>query len=173
MPRIYLIILLSSALCGCATAPTAPPDSGPRAPGNIYTLKSGEYKYPASGYLFAWPIKGDIASSFGSKIGRIVNKGIDIKANDGMNVHAAKAGRVVYCNRRLKGFGETVILDHGNGYQTVYAYNSSIIAKIGDEVRQNDIIAKAGRTGRARGPMLHFEIRKDGEPQNPYYHLPH
>jgi len=73
---------------------------------------------------------------------------------------------------RLGAFiGKTVILDHGNNFQTVYSYNSDILVKVGDLVSQNTVIAKVGRTGRARQPSLHFEVRKNGEPQNPIYYL--
>lgn len=121
---------------------------------------------------FAWPVRGYIISSFGSKVDRIVNKGIDIKAAEGTSVRASRSGRVVYSDPYLKGFGKTLIIDHGDNYQTVYSYNSDIIAKVGDRVEQDQVIAKVGRTGRTREPALHFEIRKRGMSQNPFYYLP-
>ncbi len=121
---------------------------------------------------FLWPVRGYIAASFGSKVDKIKNKGIDIRADEGANVKASRSGRVVYCDSYLKGFGKTVILDHADNYQTVYSYNSDILVKAGDPVQQNDVIAKVGKSGRAKEPTLHFEIRKDGEPQNPAYYLP-
>lgn len=120
---------------------------------------------------FIWPLKGTVVSYFGSKMDRTKNKGIDIHAQEGASVRASRAGRVVLCDEWLKGFGKTVILDHGDNFQTVYAYNSMILVNPGDVVEQNSVIAKAGRTGRAKEPSLHFEIRRDGEPQNPFYYL--
>lgn len=120
---------------------------------------------------FAWPLRGVIASCFGAKLDMTRNKGIDIRAEEGSPVKASRAGKVVFCDEWLKGFGKTVILDHGDAFQTVYAYNSVILVNPGDVVEQNTVIAKVGRGGRAKEPSLHFEIRRDGEPQNPYYYL--
>jgi len=166
--------MIIPALSGCASAPGAPPASprGGMEGGPSRTISPVAISFPAAlrGY-FTWPVRGEVISPFGSKVGRVVNKGIDIQAGEGADVRAARAGRVVYCDSHFKGFGKTVILDHGDKYQTVYAYNSDILVKVGDAVERNSIIAKAGRTGRARESMLHFEIRKDGEPQNPFYYL--
>lgn len=120
---------------------------------------------------FIWPVRGDIAASFGSRADRHINKGIDIRASEGMNVAASRGGKVVYCDSHLKGFGQTVIIDHMDGFQTVYSYNAGIAVRVGDMVEQRDVIAKVGSSGRAREPMLHFEIRKNGEPQNPEFYL--
>ncbi len=136
---------------------------------------AGRYEEERKSFLFKdsfiWPLKGTVISYFGSKMDRTKNKGIDIHAQEGSSVRASKAGRVVLCDQWLKGFGKTVILDHGDNFQTVYAYNSMILVNLGDVVEQNSVIAKAGRTGRAKEPSLHFEIRRDGEPQNPFYYL--
>lgn len=121
---------------------------------------------------FLWPVRGTVISPYGSKFDKTSNKGIDILAEEGRDVRASRAGKVVYCDENMKGFGKTVILDHGDGFQTVYAYNSRILTSPGAIVRQNEAIAKTGNTGRAKQASLHFEIRKAGEPQNPYYYLP-
>ena len=124
------------------------------------------------GESFIWPVRGALLTSFGATTDKIISKGIDIKAPEGAGVRASRSGKVVYRDGYLKGFGKTVILDHGDNYQTVYSYNSDILVNVGDQVTRNTIIAKVGRTGRAKDPMLHFEIRRDGEPQNPFYYLP-
>lgn len=121
---------------------------------------------------FLWPARGQLLSVFGDKINGTNNKGIDIKIPEGSDVRASRAGKVVYSDSRMKGFGKTVILDHGDKFQTVYAYNSDILVRVGDVIRQNEVIAKAGKTGRAKEPSLHFEIRKDGEPRDPVMYLP-
>ncbi len=128
--------------------------------------------YPVSNELFAWPIRGVLLTPFGAIADKVVNKGIDIKAPEGGAVRASRSGKVVYCDPHLKGFGKTVIIDHGDRYQTVYSYNSMILVNLSDQVSQNAVIAKVGKTGRAKVASLHFEIRKDGKPQNPSYFLP-
>ena len=127
---------------------------------------------PVLGESFIWPVRGALITSFGVVADKIISKGIDIRAPEGAGVRASRSGKVVYRDQYLKGFGKTVILDHGDRYQTVYSYNSDILVNVGDQVAQNTVIAKVGRTGRAKDPTLHFEIRRDGEPQNPFYYLP-
>lgn len=120
---------------------------------------------------FIWPIRGKIVSSFGERKGTTPNKGIDIQAGAGAQVVAARSGKVIFSEDKLKGYGKTVILDHGDEYQTVYAHNSEILVKIGEEVSRSVPIAKAGSTGRGSAPYLHFEIRKGHKPQNPFHYL--
>jgi murein DD-endopeptidase MepM/ murein hydrolase activator NlpD len=121
---------------------------------------------------FIWPVKGRIISSFGENRGSIPNKGIDIQARDGIIVAASRSGRVIFSEEKVKGFGKTIIIDHGDGIQTVYSHNSEILVKIGKDVRQSQPIAKVGSTGRGNSSYLHFEIRKRHKPQNPFYYLP-
>ncbi len=168
--KIIFVLVLATMLAGCATAPETYVST--HAKGAVCAPSSFETTFfPSVKEAFAWPVRGCIISSFGDKVGRVRNKGVDISAADGSNVRAAKAGKVVYCDSYLKGFGKTVILDHGNNYQTVYSYNQEILVRVGDVVEQNTVIARVGRTGRAKEPSLHFEIRKSGEPQNPSYYL--
>jgi len=105
---------------------------------------------------FMWPMTGRVTSHFGKR-GRRMHKGIDIAANVGTPIRAASGGEVIFSGRR-KGYGGTVVVDHG-GFISLYAHCSAMIAKVGDTVRQGDVIAKSGRTGNARGAHLHFEIR--------------
>lgn len=141
-------------------------------PGSATTRQA--YTAPKTSFAhqaFVWPVRGTIISPYGDKLDRTKNKGMDISAPEGTPVRASKAGKVVFCDEWLKGFGKTVILDHGDSFQTVYAYNSFILVNVGDVVEQNMVIAKVGRGGRAKMSSLHFEIRRDGEPQNPFYYL--
>lgn len=121
---------------------------------------------------FIWPVKGKVISYFGEKRDSIPNKGIDIQAREGMTVAASRSGKVIFSEDKVRGFGKTVIIDHGDGIQTVYSHNSEILARVGDDVRQSQAIAKVGSTGRVSSPYLHFEIRKRHKPQNPFYYLP-
>jgi len=121
---------------------------------------------------FAWPVKGDIVSFFGARSSLTKNKGIDIAANYGQEVRAARSGKVSYVDENLKGYGKVIIVDHKEDFSTVYAYLSEIDVALGEVVGQNKTIAKVGSTGRAQRPTLHFEIRKKHVPKNPFYYLP-
>ena len=121
---------------------------------------------------FVWPIKGKIVSHFGSLKHASTNKGIDIEGRYDQDVVASRSGKVSFCSESMTGYGRTIIIDHGDGIQTVYSYNSVNLVKVGDSVKQNQLIAKVGKGGRAVTPSLHFEIRKNHQPQNPFYYLP-
>ncbi len=167
LSRLFVVVCMTLFLSGCATAPhqmAGEPGVRP-VPASTYQV------YAPKNELFSWPLKGYVITSFGVNSASR-SKGIDIRAKEGAAVRAAKSGRVVYCDPYMKGLGNTVIIDHGNGIQTVYAYNSAILVSVGDTVERGSVIAKAGATGRAKEPSLHFEVRKNGEPQNPAYYLP-
>ncbi|NQT00119.1 MAG: peptidoglycan DD-metalloendopeptidase family protein [Candidatus Omnitrophica bacterium] len=121
---------------------------------------------------FIWPVKGKIISYFGMKRDQVKNKGIYIQTKKGIKVYAARSGRVSFCSQELKGYGKAVIIDHLDGYSTVYAQNSNNLVKLNQLVSQGEAIAKAGLSGRARNPELYFEIRKGHKPQNPFFYLP-
>ena len=121
---------------------------------------------------FIWPVKGRVVSYFGSMKDMAKNNGIDIETREGVGIVASRSGKVTYTNDNMKGYGKTIIIDHLDGFQTVYAHNDKNLVSVEQEVGQGQIIAKAGRTGRASSPMLHFEIRKKHKSQNPFYYLP-
>lgn len=118
---------------------------------------------------FQWPIKGKVVSYFGERRGGKLLKGVRIKTKEGESIHAARQGRVVFADY-LNGYGHTVILDHGDGYYSVYAQNSVLTVKLDDSVSRGATIAKAG--GQGRSGFLHFEIRRNETAQNPLYFLP-
>jgi len=122
------------------------------------------------GYI--WPVQGRVVSYYGSIADNVKNKGIDIAALQGTDIVAARSGKVVFSDDKVKGMGKTLIIQHDNGYSTLYAYNSENLVRSGDHVKQNQTIAKIGCTGRAKKASLHFQIRKGHEPKNPYYYLP-
>lgn len=121
---------------------------------------------------FVWPLKGKVISYFGATKSASRNKGIDISAPMGTNIVASRSGTVSFCTDVMEGYGKTIIIDHAGGFQTVYAYNMKNFVREGDRVRQNQVIAKVGKGGRAVASSLHFEIRKNHEPENPFYYLP-
>ena len=120
---------------------------------------------------FVWPIPGgSISSEFGMR-GTSHHDGIDIPCHDGVPVHAARAGRILYSDQ-LRGYGNLVIMEHDEGYATVYAHLRQTIVPVGSAVRQGEPIATCGDTGKTSGPNLHFEVRKANVARNPLFYLP-
>jgi len=118
-----------------------------------------------------WPVNGGIVTSrFGNRRGRH-HDGIDISAKRGTPIKAASSGKVVYAGR-LSGYGNLIILKHRKNLFTAYAHADSNKVSKGDKVRQGAIIATVGRTGRASGPHLHFEVRDKTKARNPLFFLP-
>ncbi|MGB2359852.1 MAG: murein hydrolase activator EnvC family protein [Porticoccaceae bacterium] len=114
-----------------------------------------------------WPLKGRVAHSFGSRrSGELRWEGWLIGAKAGDEVKAVHQGRVVFSNY-LRGFGLLVIVDHSDGYLTLYAHNQELLKDTGDWVQSNEILSRAGDTGGLDKPALYFEIRKDGNPADP------
>lgn len=116
-----------------------------------------------------WPALGTVTSTFGQRWGRD-HDGIDIAAAIGTNVRAFMGGKVSFSGWQ-DGYGNLVILDHGNGLKTYYGHNSKLLVKVGQTVDTSAIIAKSGNTGRSTGPHIHFEVRKNENPVNPLPYL--
>jgi lipoprotein NlpD len=121
---------------------------------------------------FIWPIKGKVISTFGATYDNVINKGLNIEPYYNGDVIASRGGRVVFYSDKLESFGKTLIIDHGDGLLTVYSRNSKVFVKLGDNITRGTLIAKAGKSKRGKKEYLHFEIRKNSIPQNPYYFLP-
>lgn len=119
---------------------------------------------------YAWPIHGLLVSRFGVR-GAEHHDGIDIAAPLGTPISAAAAGKVIFAGEQ-RGYGKLAVIDHGGGEATVYAHCSEVLVQVGESVRAGQTIAKVGRTGRATGPHLHFEIRIHAQPRNPLFYLP-
>jgi septal ring factor EnvC (AmiA/AmiB activator) len=118
-----------------------------------------------------WPLRGNVMARFGTdRPEGGMWRGILIKANDGAQVHAVGGGSVVYANW-LRGFGNLLIVDHGEQYLSVYAYNQSLLKQVGDAVRPGDTIALAGSTGGQVDSALYFEIRHRGAAVDPLMYL--
>ncbi|MGE0681898.1 MAG: peptidoglycan DD-metalloendopeptidase family protein [Candidatus Binatia bacterium] len=120
--------------------------------------------------FFIWPLEGKLSSKFGPRNGSF-HDGIDIAAPLGTSVRAAADGRVIFSDV-LRGYGNVVIVRHAKSYLTVYAHHRVNLVKEGQMVRQGDVIAEVGQTGRATGASLHFEVRKDNLARNPLQYLP-
>lgn len=119
---------------------------------------------------FTWPVKGKIVAYFREKNAGVLNKGIDILAKTQEDIHASKAGKVIFAGN-VPGYGKTLILDHGDGFASVYGGASIILAQAGEEVASGKIIGKTGNPPREEFGALHFQIRKNNKPQNPLYYL--
>lgn len=118
-----------------------------------------------------WPVRGRVTAPFGKYrhpvfAAEIVRKGIDIDAPIGEEIKAVERGRVVYADR-FSGYGNMVIVDHGERYYTIYGHLSEILKKNGDEVKQGDVLGRAGDSDSLAGSKLYFEIRKDGHSLDP------
>jgi len=124
---------------------------------------------PASNSRWMWPVKGKIISTFSHT--DTARKGIDISSRLGADVYASNNGTVVYSGDGLRGYGELIIIKHNNNLLSAYAHNSKRLVKEGQSIKQGSVIAKTGK-GTDGKPLLHFEIRKNGQPVNPLSYLP-
>jgi murein DD-endopeptidase MepM/ murein hydrolase activator NlpD len=113
-------------------------------------------------------VNGVVTSGFGWRWGRM-HEGIDIAAPSGTPIRAVAAGTVIYAGW-MGGYGNIVIVDHGNGLATAYAHQSAIYIG-GGGVSQGTVIGAVGSTGNSTGPHLHFEVRVNGSPVDPMGYL--
>lgn len=126
---------------------------------------------------FLRPISGRITSYYGYRVNPVtgqykLHKGIDYAGNYGDPIKASKSGVVEYSGW-ISGYGNTIILGHGNGVQTLYPHAQTLNVSYGDTVSQGDVIATVGSTGNSTGPHLHFEIRINGEAVDPLNYIPY
>lgn len=134
--------------------------------------KCGEVAIPPLGTgNFLWPANRRYLSGYNfSK----VHPGIDIAGRLGEPIYASDAGTVIYAGYSLNaagrpvGYGQYVVLDHGNGYQTLYAHASQLFVRCGQQVQRGQVIAAIGSVGRSTGPHLHYEIRYLSQAVNPW-----
>jgi len=114
---------------------------------------------------FTWPVAGSVTSPFGER-GDGFHHGIDIGCRTGTPIQASAPGRVSYA-ADARAYGTTVAIDHGNGYMTVYAHLSEIVASLDGWVSGGEVVGLCGSTGRSTGSHLHFEVRYDGSVYDP------
>lgn len=127
-----------------------------------------------SARTIGWPLKGRIIRRYGQETRAyntsVVSNGIDIAVAEWTGVSAAADGKVIFSGN-YGGQGKLLIIDHNNGFFTVYGYNNELLVSTGSTVKKGQIIAKSGMTGSANEPSLHFEVRKDGKAVNPLSYL--
>ena len=116
---------------------------------------------------FVWPTSGFISQGYWAG-----HHAIDIAGSPGVAVKAADSGYVAVAQWSDVGYGRMVIIDHGNGYQTLYAHMNAYYVEVGQSVSKGQSIGERGSTGNSTGPHLHFEVIKNGVCQNPFIYLP-
>ncbi|MDP6374689.1 MAG: peptidoglycan DD-metalloendopeptidase family protein [Pseudomonadales bacterium] len=128
--------------------------------GSVFITRKGK---------LSWPVRGTVLHRFGSSRagGRLQWSGTVFQAPSGTPVSAVSSGRVVFADW-LRGFGLLTILDHGSGYMTLYGHSDTLTKRVGDWVESGEVIASAGQSGGQSSPGVYFEIRLDGETQNPH-----
>jgi len=149
--------------------------------GDVLFVRAGPRRVPTRFYMaspeldgraleLAWPVEGRVISAFGKRGGGW-HAGMDIKAEIGTPIFAAASG-IVISSGQERAYGRIIRLEHDNGFVTVYAHNLENLVEVGDRVSGGTIIGTVGRTGRASGPHLHFEIRYADIVYNPLHLLP-
>jgi lipoprotein NlpD len=147
-----------------AARPAPPPRPLPEAP-------VSRRREPGAPSL-AWPTAGAVVTRFGATVRGLPANGIDLAAHAGMTVQAAAAGRVIYAGNEPERFGQLILIDHGGGWVTAYAYLGKVGVTEGQVVKARQVIARIGQSGEARRPLLHFELRKGNVPRDPAPYLP-
>jgi len=137
----------------------------------IRTARLRPLAHAAGSGGWTWPVRGWISSGYGERSfdgDSEMHYGVDIVVPPGTAVHATRAGRVVESRADFaRGWGWTIIVDHGDGWQTRYAHLSRNLARVGDTVVRGQRIGLSGSTGRSTGPHLHFGTYLSGVPKNP------
>ncbi|MFC4335577.1 M23 family metallopeptidase [Salininema proteolyticum] len=127
--------------------------------------KAEEEKKKAAEPNWQLPSSASISSGYGMRWGAMHN-GLDFAADMGSDVNAIGGGTVTFAGVN-GGFGNLVIIDHGNGIESYYGHNSAINVSVGDKVSRGDVIAQVGSTGDSTGPHIHLEVHVNGEPTEP------
>jgi murein DD-endopeptidase MepM/ murein hydrolase activator NlpD len=119
----------------------------------------------------SWPVSGRIIRDYGATSNGMPRHGMVIAVRPGTPVRAADSGRVVVSCDYMRGYGKTIVIDHGNGTTTAYCNNSELLVAEGDSVTKGQTIAKSGSSGRAAGGQLEFRVYRNGSPQDPRRYL--
>jgi len=159
------------------TRPAPLPKTQPPAPKSVpkpvtqapKIVSSDRKTRTAGGLQWRWPTRGRLLRTFAR--GDPARKGIDIVGDYGQPIYAASGGRVVYSGSGLVGYGKLIIIKHNGVYLSAYGYNRELLVAEGVKVAPGQLIAKMGRVDNSRA-LVHFEIRKHGQPINPLLMLP-
>lgn len=152
-----------------APAPERRADPPTPAPSTDHAEPSGDGGTAAASPSWRWPVDGPVLRGF--EADGAGKRGISIGGREGQPVRAAARGRVVYSGDGLRGYGNLVIVKHSERYLTAYGYNQELLVREGERVSGGQRIARMG-LGPGRRALLHFELRRDGEPLDPRRFLP-
>jgi lipoprotein NlpD len=175
--RIYAgqVLRLTAPRDGEARAPSPspgtvpPPEVAPSAqPRPAYTSPRSTEAAPVERLRWQWPTGGRVVARFSADDPN--RKGVKIAGRAGQPIVAAEGGSVVYSGSGLVGYGQLIIVKHNNNYLSAYGHNRKLLVQQGDPVARGAQIAEMGLAGGA--PVLHFEIRRDGDPVDPLALLP-
>ncbi|MEA3251923.1 MAG: peptidoglycan DD-metalloendopeptidase family protein [Pseudomonadota bacterium] len=145
-------------------------DAGTAVAGEANEPNAQQRSYsPVENIPWQWPAEGEVVGRFGD--GSNITAGIDIAGQKGQPVKAAGPGIVVYAGDGVRGYGNLILIKHNDRFLSAYAHNDSLKVKENDVVKAGEVIATMGNTD-ADGVKLHFEVRKEGQPQDPLEYLP-
>jgi murein DD-endopeptidase MepM/ murein hydrolase activator NlpD len=152
-----------------AANPTATPTPRPPAPTSRPAPPAPARSAPVATIPggFSWPLQGTLTQTFGNG-----HTGVDIADPTGTAVRAVAPGIVTVAAKATTGYGWRIVVDHGNGYSSLYAHLSAFNVAAGASVARGQVIGAVGQTGLATGPHLHFEVRVNGQPSDPLKFLP-
>ncbi|MEJ5975203.1 M23 family metallopeptidase [Novosphingobium sp. PS1R-30] len=150
-----------------ATADPAPPASAASAAASAAAATAA-----SATKIFGWPLQGTVRRGFTARTESDYHDGIDIRTPVGTAVRASAPGKVLFAGAEPRQFGNLVVIDHGNGWTSSYAFLSRVTVSENEDVRAGERIGLSGRTGMAKGPELHFELRRNNRPIDPAEELP-
>ena len=179
IPNARGLFLKAKSADELATRYEVSPDAIHRE-GEFWFLAGQKYLPKEMAYFrgegFLPPLKiGRVSSRYGMRSDPFTRRhtfhgGLDIAAPTGTPVHASQGGTVVRVGQNVSGYGKLIVIEHDFGYRTYYGHLSAIHVRKGDTVSADQMIGRVGATGRATGPHLHFEVRKNGQRTNPSVH---
>jgi murein DD-endopeptidase MepM/ murein hydrolase activator NlpD len=148
-------------------------DSGELSSAPVARVVGRRYpKLPDYRGAWRWPLSAGIVSSEFGRRWKKPHEGLDIAADEGEPVYAVAAGKVLYADSRMRGYGNVIILRHDSRVTTLYAHNQKLKVGLGDTVEQGQVIALLGSTGHSTGPHVHFEMRRANVAVDPRGLLP-
>lgn len=154
-----------------STLEESAPTAAPVGPTLSWSGERYSQSTPATTMNFDWPVE-DARMSRGFLLGKRWHYGLDLAAKKGTPILASESGVVIYVGKGFSGYGKLIVIEHNDTWATLYSHLNKFNVKEGDRVQRGQKIAEMGRTGRATGVHLHFEIRYNRQPVNPLMYLP-
>ena len=166
----HVSALATAGVLGDAPAPQGEPFSVDADTDVVRVVPAAASRSRAAVRTLRWPYHGPITGPFGERRGGHIHPGMDISGHVGDRASAAAPGVVTVAGPApsgYSGYGLLVVIDHGNGLQTMYAHLSRVAVSVGQQVETGDAVGAVGCSGSCTGPHLHFEVRLAGRPVNP------